>query len=1030
MDYTDFIVKQQGRDLTLLDSSKIVINKYDNKVTRIVFEFDETIPGRYYFAMKNPVTGKYRILPIINNHMVIGTSISSYPGTWVSILIVVDEHSEIVNDDIDETQFTFVSNPFSRIVVRNNFLNEEDIEEENEEIFPIINEILDNLVKAQDRLENAAITASEAAARAEADREIVEELMKDINKTNDSIAALERYIEYITNARDEVLFSKEEIDKNVSHVNGVLTEVKKNLTTIEITATHVLEYKESIEKTVNDCVDYVESNKQMLLDAYNQYIQDIKDEANDALDAIQTESELQQELIVAKGQEVLDSIPDDFEDLTDISGKADAIVCTTEGTNIVVNDSSDNKVENLRVFGKSEQFSTTGAQLLDFSSAPIKTVTTEGITVTTTGEGYYTFVGTSTAYAINVWFMGGWNSDKVLFTLPAGTYYIHGVALVNGTTALNTNLPAGNAGNIVTFENDVNVTGVRATFAQIGTYYNEKIYPIIAKSNTPVSYEPYTGGVASPSPNYPQEITSVGDDGNIDVGIYGKNLAKFANEKNSNASAFNYTSETNDNIIASKLETGGKFFARFEAELKKDVTYTIHAKENVIAYVYENDLWGSSVAASKLPFEFNPPKDGIYVIGTYTDGDVGVTVTLTNFQIEEGTNKTEYEPYHKQALTISTPNGFPGIKVTNSTFANYTDADGNMWVADEIDFERGVYIQRIYKQNLPVDGTVIKSSITNRFLIQTKHLEYTPLLQESSVGSILSDKFLGSTDQSKGNNTIAVAANGYISIGYDDSKTVQEFINEFKDNPIKIYYILETPIETPLSSEELETYKALTMNHPTTTVLNDENAHMELTYIADTKTYIDNNSSDISTETLSSVINSYLSKNPIKETDPTVPSWAKQATKPIYTASEVGADPSGTATSTVSNHNVSTEAHNDIRILLTELSAKVTNLLNSDDETLDQTKEIVDYIKANRGLIESVTTEKVNVTDIINNLTTNLSNKVLAASQGVVLKQLIDALQTTVNNLPSSIETNIKKYVDELMTNQTGVQIITWEADD
>lgn len=33
------------------------------------------------------------------------------------------------------------------------------------------------------------------------------------------------------------------------------------------------------------------------------------------------------------------------------------------------------------------------------------------------------------------------------------------------------------------------------------------------------------------------------------------------------------------------------------------------------------------------------------------------------------------------------------------------------------------------------------------------------------------------------------------------------------------------------------------------------------------------------------------------ETDPTVPSWAKSPTKPSYTASEVGADPSGSANS-------------------------------------------------------------------------------------------------------------------------------------
>ncbi len=48
------------------------------------------------------------------------------------------------------------------------------------------------------------------------------------------------------------------------------------------------------------------------------------------------------------------------------------------------------------------------------------------------------------------------------------------------------------------------------------------------------------------------------------------------------------------------------------------------------------------------------------------------------------------------------------------------------------------------------------------------------------------------------------------------------------------------------------------------------------------------------------------------ETDPTVPSWAKQTTKPSYTASEVGADSSGTAASAVSTHDSSSSAHSSL----------------------------------------------------------------------------------------------------------------------
>ena len=56
--------------------------------------------------------------------------------------------------------------------------------------------------------------------------------------------------------------------------------------------------------------------------------------------------------------------------------------------------------------------------------------------------------------------------------------------------------------------------------------------------------------------------------------------------------------------------------------------------------------------------------------------------------------------------------------------------------------------------------------------------------------------------------------------------------------------------------------------------------------------------------------------------------------------------------------------------------------------------EIVAYIKNNKDIIDGITTSKVNIIDIINNLTTNVENKPLSAAQGVVLKNLIDALQT------------------------------------
>ena len=125
----------------------------------------------------------------------------------------------------------------------------------------------------------------------------------------------------------------------------------------------------------------------------------------------------------------------------------------------------------------------------------------------------------------------------------------------------------------------------------------------------------------------------------------------------------------------------------------------------------------------------------------------------------------------------------------------------------------------------------------------------------------------------------------------------------------------------------------------------------------------------------------------------------------------------GAASSAVSTHNTSTSAHNDIRDLITGLTNRVNALADSDDTTLDQMSEIVAYIKANKALIDSVTTNKVNVSDIVNNLTTNVTNKPLSAAQGVAIKALVDALDSSLD----THEANTTKHI-------TSTERTNWNA--
>ena len=112
--------------------------------------------------------------------------------------------------------------------------------------------------------------------------------------------------------------------------------------------------------------------------------------------------------------------------------------------------------------------------------------------------------------------------------------------------------------------------------------------------------------------------------------------------------------------------------------------------------------------------------------------------------------------------------------------------------------------------------------------------------------------------------------------------------------------------------------------------------------------------------------------------------------------------------SKVNEHNTSASSHSDIRSLITNLTTKLNTLADSDDTTLDQLSEIVVYIKNNKSLIDGITTSKLNISDVADNLTTNITNKALSAKQGVELKKLIDAI--TVPTKVSQL-TNDSKFL-------------------
>ena len=182
-----------------------------------------------------------------------------------------------------------------------------------------------------------------------------------------------------------------------------------------------------------------------------------------------------------------------------------------------------------------------------------------------------------------------------------------------------------------------------------------------------------------------------------------------------------------------------------------------------------------------------------------------------------------------QSLTLATPNGLPGVPVSKD--GNYTDADGQQWVCDEIDLERGKYVQRVKEVNPADYDDWILDDSTEPIRFKVNRIPDT--INERKRFEVLSNRFVFNSENKVG-----------VSFAYADEiyfylpstvTTVEQAKQWFVDNPTTLMYMLGTPIEINLTPEEIAAYKALRTYGPTTVVSNDAGAEMEVTYVADRK---------------------------------------------------------------------------------------------------------------------------------------------------------------------------------------------------
>lgn len=458
-------------------------------------------------------------------------------------------------------------------------------------------------------------------------------------------------------------------------------------------------------------------------------------------------------------------------------------------------------LKGLRIYGKSKQVTTTGAQLLDQTKATVDGWNIK-YDIPLEKSKTYTFTnGEKAANPVGLFGVNPGEKDELLSNeyLPPKGSYTFTCAKDYATILLG---------------------GLDGKTVFDGRY-------MLNAGSAPLPWEPYTGGLPSPSPDYPQEIESVGQRKTIGINVRGKNLLNYELLAKNEPHA--YTVKNGEFLI--NLNNGIAWGdVPVYGTLKKGI-YTIFGETIEINKAFENESIGyTSNPSNSKTFELTEDTTVKIKVGTgYSDYP-----RISHPMLVAGSAVTPYEPYHEpQFASIATPNGLPGIPVSSD--GNYTDADGKQWICDEIDFGRGVYVRRVWKG-------VFDGSDDERWEIYNN---------TTYAGFYLTNVFAEKLTMRDGIANTYKVDNSYIPIEavwigvnekaiyiknsrfYDDTlsdKGLSNFKDSLAAHPMVIMTYLDSPIETPLTSDQLAAYKQFHTYKGTTIIDNDAGAYMSVRY--------------------------------------------------------------------------------------------------------------------------------------------------------------------------------------------------------
>lgn len=339
----------------------------------------------------------------------------------------------------------------------------------------------------------------------------------------------------------------------------------------------------------------------------------------------------------------------------------------------------------------------------------------------------------------------------------------------------------------------------------------------------------------TPTPDAPVDLVSSADGNHLSVHVCSKNLFSGWIVGGINpSSGTDYVVDTQRRTQYIPISSPGQ---KYSISKIPSTLYSF-----VAFYDADKNFIKRSAAAPHGGMLVEPPENAKYfrltsyenaeVTGKIAEADAMAASTM----IEIGEIATEYERGKQvQTATVSSLNGLRGIPVISG--GNYTDENGQQWICDEIDFDRGVYVKRT--ETITFTGTEGWIGYFTDSVNQFHTALSSSFHRENECGAMCANyKPIAFKERSNNYGTV-YTYDGGIAFNTTECSSIDDWKALLATRPTTVLYALVTPVETPLSEGELAAFDVLRTHRQDTTVCNDGFAHMELEYVMDAKKYID-----------------------------------------------------------------------------------------------------------------------------------------------------------------------------------------------